>query len=152
MKNLKWISCWLLLSLISCVVSRSDIAPERFVFDMETLSKYKVRIKFEQVEMTGILIFKYEDKEWRGSLINEFGIKAFDFIAPKGKCKLQNTISFLDKWYIRRTVEGDFAFLFWDTAQGKTVKGKSLQRLSEEEWLLKNEKRNIEYSFQKIER
>jgi hypothetical protein len=89
--------------------------------------------------------------EWRGSLINEFGVKAFDFVALQGKCKLQNTISFLDKWYIRKTVESDFAFLLWDVAAGKVVKGKCLEQLPDGGFILKNEKRNIEYSFQLIE-
>jgi hypothetical protein len=141
--------------LASCVTTRNNAVVELSgspLFDTTEVSKYRVLIKTGQAEITGILILKYIDDEWRGSLINEFGIKAFDFIAPKGKCKLQNTISFLDKWYIRKTVEGDFAFLFWDAAQGKTVKGKSLQRLSDDGWLLKNEKRKIEYLFQKIEK
>ena len=87
--------------------------------------------------------------EWRGSLINEFGIKAFDFISPQGKCKLQNTISFLDKWYIRKIVEADFVFLLWDA--GKQIKGKSLEQFSDGKFILKNEKRNIEYSFNYFE-
>jgi hypothetical protein len=98
------------------------------------------------------MVVKYIDNEWRGSLINEFGIKAFDFVAPQGTCKLQNTISFLDKWYIRKTVESDFAFLLWDAAAGKTVDGKRLEQLSDGRFILTNAKRDIEYLFQLIEK
>jgi hypothetical protein len=110
-----------------------------------------VLIKAKQADVSGILVLKHIDDEWRGSLINEFGIKAFDFVAPPRKCKLQNTISFLNKWYIRKTVESDFAFLLWDAADGKIVKGKSFEQLPDGRFILKNEKRNIEYSFQLIE-
>jgi hypothetical protein len=127
------------------------VLPEKMLFDTTNVSKYRVLIKTKQAEISGIMVLKYIDKEWRGSLVNEFGIKAFDFVAPQGKCKLQNTISFLDKWYIRKTVEADFAFLLWDVAAGKTVKGKSLEQLPAGGFILKNEQRDIEYSFQHIE-
>jgi hypothetical protein len=108
-------------------------------------------IKTGQAEISGIMVIKYMENEWRGSLINEFGIKAFDFIAPPGKCKLQNTISFLNKWYIRKTVESDFACLLWQAAEGKAVKGKRLEMLPDKGFILKNEKREMEYLFQYIE-
>jgi hypothetical protein len=97
------------------------------------------------------MILKYINNEWRGSLINEFGIKAFDFNSPQGKCKLKNTISVLDKWYIRKTVESDFAFLLWNVTEGKSVQGKRLEQLPDGRTVLINEKRNIVYSFQPIE-
>jgi hypothetical protein len=137
---------------MSCVsTQKSVISTKEMLFDATAVSQYRVLIKAKQAEMSGMLVIKYMDNEWRGSLINEFGIKAFDFVAPPGKCKLQNTISFLDKWYIRKTVESDFAFLLWKVAEGKTVKGKRLEHLSDGRFILKNEKRNIEYSFQHIE-
>ncbi|GHT01299.1 hypothetical protein AGMMS49525_01630 [Bacteroidia bacterium] len=131
------------------------VSSEKTLFDTTAVSKFRVLIKTGQAEISGIMIVKYVPNslkdEWRGSLINEFGVKAFDFVAPQGKCKLHNTISFLDKWYIRKTVESDFAFLLWDAANGKTVKGKHFEQLPDGDFILKNEKRDIEYSFQLIE-
>jgi hypothetical protein len=143
--------CFILL-LTSCVSTRNRvILPEKALFDTTAVSKYRVLIKANQAEISGIMVVKFIHNEWRGSLINEFGIKAFDFVAPRGRCKLQNTIPFLNKWYIRKTVEDDFAFLFWNAASKKIMKGKRLEQSSDDKFVLKNEKRAIEYSFQSIE-
>ncbi|GHT28408.1 hypothetical protein FACS189432_06300 [Bacteroidia bacterium] len=136
---------------MSCNTAKNSVLSGKTLFDTTKVSKYRILIKAKQAEVSGIMVLKYINNEWRGSLINEFGIKAFDFVAPQGKCKLKNTISFLDKWYIRRTVESDFAFLLWNAAEGKAVKGKSLEQLPDGRFILKNEKRNIEYAFQFIE-
>jgi len=99
------------------------------------------------MELTGIAMFKYMNDEWRGTVMNEFGVKAFDFVAPQGKCKLQNVLPFMDKWYIRRTIVSDFSHLLW----GVPTKGKSLAVSADGAFVLKNEKYNIEYSFQPID-
>ena len=153
MKNSLLISIFSLLLFVSCSTTKNTVVSSgQMLFDTSDVSRYRVLIKTDQAEISGIMLVKYIDNEWRGSLINEFGIKAFDFVSPQGKCKLQNTIPFLDKWYIRRTIESDFAFLLWDTPAGKIKKGKSLEQFPNGIFVLKNEKRNIEYSFNYIER
>jgi hypothetical protein len=144
-----------LLFLLSCSTTQNRTSlPGKSLFDTTAVSKYSVLIKINQAEISGIMALKQvednQKKEWRGSLMNEFGIKAFDFIAPQGKCKLKNTIPFLNKWYIRRTIEADFAYMLWDAPQGKIVKGKSVETLPDG-FVLKNEKRKIEYHFHLIE-
>ncbi len=157
-KNLLSISLCLLL-FVSCASHKSAVTlPTQKLFDTTNVSRYRVLIKNGQAEISGIMLIKYIDNEWRGSIVNEFGVKAFDFIAPPGKCKLQSVMPFLDKWYIRKTVEGDFAFLLWDVPAGKTAKGKTITFSSynqdapfQKGFVLKNEKRKIEYSFNYIE-
>jgi len=150
MRNSLLISSFCLLLFVSCSSTKSSAGySAQTLFDTNNVSKYRVIIKTEQAEISGIMLVKFVDNEWRGSLINEFGVKAFDFVASQGKCKLKNTISFLNKWYIRKTVEDDFAFLLWNAE--KQVKGKSLEQLSDGKFVLKNEKRNIEYLFNCIE-
>jgi hypothetical protein len=151
MKNLLSISLSL-LSLAACVSTR-DIPSgggNRFL-DRGKTSRYQLLIKTGTAETGGILILKYADGEWRGSLVNEFGVKAFDLVAPKGKCRLKNVVPFLDKWYIRRTIASDFAFLFWEAGRGKADGGKSIERLPDGTLLLRNGKRRIEYLFQPVE-
>ena len=138
------------LLFVSCASSRNAIT-DKSNFDTERVNEYRVQIQISQSELTGIMVLKYMNDEWRGTLINEFGVKAFDFISKKGKCKLQNMIPFLDKWYIRKTIESDFAYLLWE-AQNGDVKGKSITKLSNGEFILKNEKRDIEYLFRQIEK
>jgi hypothetical protein len=151
MKNLLLISFSFLLSA-SCVSTSTTLsAIDKQVFDKEKISRYQLLIKVNQAEITGVMIVKYMNDEWRGSLVNEFGVKAFDFIASAKKCRLKNTIPFLDKWYIRKTIASDLAYLFGKVNRKREVKGKSVEWLSEDAFILKNEKHHIEYLFQPIE-
>lgn len=102
------------------------------------------------MELTGVLIVKHAGGEWRGSLINEFGIKAFDFIAGK-KCRLLNTLPLLNKWYVRRTIESDLSFLFRAAQGGEAVKGKRLTPQAGGAFRLQNERRKVEYFFQPLD-
>ena len=152
MKNSLLISFLCSLLFVSCSSTKNTVVSSgKTLFDTSNVSRYRVLIKTGQAEISGIMLIKYINNEWRGSLVNEFGIKAFDFVSPKGKCKLKNPISFLDKWYIRQTIESDFTFLLWEAPAGKIKKGKSLEQFPDERFVLKNEKRNIEYSFNYIE-
>jgi len=152
MKNSLLISFLCSLLFVSCSSTKNTVVSSgETLFDTSNVSRYRVLIKTGQVEISGIMLIKYISNEWRGSLVNEFGIKAFDFVSPNGKCKLKNTIPFLDKWYIRRTIESDFTFLFWGVPAGKIKKGKSLEQFQDGKFVLKNEKQNIEYSFNYIE-
>jgi hypothetical protein len=145
----------LCLYLASCTSPRhaatSGDGQRPELLDKGKTSRYHVLIQVNQLEITGILLLKYTANEWRGSLVNEFGIKAFDLTATKGKCRLQHLLPLLDKWYIRRTIASDLAFLLWNAGQGKPCKGKSLEQLPNGAFVLKNEKRHITYLFQPVE-
>jgi hypothetical protein len=105
-----------------------------------------VLVKARGAEVTGVLVVKYAREEWRGSLVNEFGVKAFDFVAPGGKCRLRNVAPFLDRWYVRGTIAADFSFL---CGRG-TGKGRRMERADNGAFTLTNEKRGIVYSFQPV--
>jgi hypothetical protein len=115
--------------------------------DLEHTGRYRVHILSERMELTGILVVRHPGDEWRGSVINEFGVKAFDFIVKNQKCRLLNTLPLLNKWYIRKTIESDFSFLFQRVQRGGVTKGKSLQLQSNRVFRIKNERQNIEYTF-----
>jgi hypothetical protein len=136
--------------------------------DPENMNRYQVSIRFKENTITGMCMLRKNDEVWRGTLINEFGVKAFDFIVTPRKCELLNTISILNKWYIRRTIAGDLHFLFEidnpDVAfQSKTMrteqngalvvalkKNKSIVRRPDNSLTLNNLKRKIVYSLNKI--
>jgi len=137
--------------------------------DNENINRYQVAIQAKGNHITGICMLKRSDEGWRGTLINEFGVKAFDFIVTPQKCELLNTISLLNKWYIRRTIADDLHFLFEtdnpDVAfQKKTVryheqdgslvirlkKKKSITRMPDNRLTLRNQKRKIVYSLNVI--
>jgi hypothetical protein len=136
--------------------------------DYQQLNRYQVNIQVKGNHISGICMLKKSEEGWRGTLINEFGVKAFDFIVTPQKCELLHTISFLNKWYIRRTIAGDLHFLFEIdnpavAFQKKTVRyeqngmleirykrSKSIMRISGNVLILNNLKRNITYFLNTI--
>jgi len=135
--------------------------------DNETINRYQAGIFVNGNNITGICMLKKSDEGWRGTLINEFGVKAFDFIVTPQKCELLNMIAMMNKWYIRRTIAGDLHFLIEvdnpdASFQSKTtrieqngiltvsMKRKSITRLTDNQLVLNNLKRNIVYSLNNI--
>ena len=136
--------------------------------DTENINRYQVNIQVRENNITGMCMLRKSDEGWRGTLINEFGVKAFDFIVTPKKCELLNTISMLNKWYIRRTIADDLHFLFeidnpdvsfqtktTRTEQDGTLmismkKNKSIIRSSDNSLTLHNLKRKIVYSLNKL--
>ena len=134
------------------------------------INRYQVDIQVKGNHITGIAMLKKSDEGWRGALMNEFSVRAFDFIVTPKKCELLHTIAMLNKWYIRRTIAGDLHFLFEidnpDVAfQKKTVryiepdgslmvihyqKKKSVRRMPDNKLTVNNLKRNIVYSLNLI--
>jgi len=132
-------------------------------------NSYQVNIQAGDKRISGICLLKKSDDGWRGALMNEFGAKAFDFIIAQQKCELRNTVSFMDKWYIRKTVAADLYYLFeidnpeasfqkktlrYEQAQTLVVsygKKKSITRSPDGILTMKNLKRGIFYSLEKME-
>ena len=79
--------------------------------EADTVSRfeYSVLMKVGQKEVTGICILETsEDGSVAGTLVSEFGVKAFDFTRSGGKTRILNVMEPLDKWYIRRKLRRDF--------------------------------------------
>jgi hypothetical protein len=75
-------------------------------------NSYRAVLKTPGNSLTGICILKRNGDEWRGTLINEMGVKAFDFIVTGEKCELLNVFPAMDRWYVKKTVAADLYFLF----------------------------------------
>jgi hypothetical protein len=75
-------------------------------------NSYRVVLNTPKNTITGICILKKTGDEWRGTLINEMGAKAFDFIVTGERCELVNVISMMDKGYVKKVVAADLFFLF----------------------------------------
>jgi len=149
LKNFVWISlAWLLFS-VACTATRRPPAHDTggIAWLGEHLPKYRVQITTRRAGFSGVMVVKRHGNDWKGTLVNEFGIKAFDFTVVRGACALQNTVSFLDKWYIRRTIERDWTFLFGHAQKAMQVKGKKIEILPDGAFILHNTKRNIVYTF-----
>ena len=76
--------------------------------------RLSLQLTFRKAVVTGLCLMVTSDKhETVGSVINEFGLKAFDFVYNKqrNKLKLENVTPALDKWYIRRVLRHDMRYI-----------------------------------------
>jgi hypothetical protein len=130
-------------------------------------NSYRAQIKTPDNQVTGLCMLKKNGDEWRGTFMNEMGVRAFDFIVTDEKCELLNVISMMDKWYIKKTVAADFFFFFNVDVPGATFQ-KSLKRFEQNgmkvvnykkkqlivhldgSLLLINRRHNLQYELRKI--
>ena len=110
-------------------------------FRSDSLSnRYSVILKTPDNSITGICVLKKSGEEWRGTLINEMGAKAFNFIVTDEKCELLDVISMMDKWYIKKTVAADLYYLF-NVDNPKASFHKKLERFEQDGNLVVNNKK-----------
>jgi hypothetical protein len=111
---------------------------------------------------------KYVDNSWRGAMVNEFGLKMFDFTCTASKCELINVMAMMNVWYIKKTIARDVQFMLEidnpaykagqkaerrqnnNTLTITRKKGKIIQRFATGEMTMHNRKHNLTYSFKKI--
>lgn len=101
-------------------------------------------------EFTGFCIMEQAaDGTLVGTLVNEMGVKAFDFTYADGKAKVLNVIAPLNKWYIRKVLQGDFAFILKHINEGKDAdkKKRHLRRLPNGDIRMSNDRYKIYYTF-----
>jgi hypothetical protein len=72
---------------------------------------FRIDVNIKSKDISGICVIKKFDGELKGSVINEFGAKVFDFAVNETGCKLHEVNPSLDKDYIRKTIENDLYFL-----------------------------------------
>ena len=140
--------CLLLISLIfGLSLAKADNECSFFPTDEGERREYTSTIQFNRNTLSGICIVKKEENKYIGTFINEFGIKAFDFIYDHRKMsvKILNTIEFINKWYIKRVIKKDLKFLFTNKQNFK--KRKREIEYNDSCAILTNNKYNIQYSF-----
>ena len=138
--------------------------------DRDSTKKNEFRMLFStpKARITGICIVKQINGKWKGSIINEFGLKVLDFETSANKCILLNVIPFLDKWTIKKVLSSDIQYImeidnpdyavglqskkYWvqDTLTATCKKEKELQRYPNGEIRYTNHKHSLTYSFTKI--
>ena len=112
------ISLLLLLAQTPCL-SKEFCQHEVITADSAMTYEYNLTMQVRGYEITGIcLMNKSADNSIMGTVINEFGMKAFDFIYDNGKIQLLNIVAFLDKWYIRKVLKKDLAFILSQIDKG----------------------------------
>lgn len=110
-KFLLWISLW--LAVLSVSAQQAAPSGTLFSFDKEKKATYNLFIRFEKGSLTGICFIKSCEGGLVGSVMNEFSIKAFDFVyrAESQKVRLFHLVGFMNKWYIKRILKKDWSYL-----------------------------------------
>lgn len=110
-------------------------------------------ITMEKGHISGIMVAKEDRGTIIGSMINEFGVSALSFVYDKreNRLKLQDLVSFLNKWYIKRVLKADLTFclhVLYNTPFEKKHNYKL--SVSETGISIANTKRHITYTFQPL--
>jgi len=152
MKNLRFVSALILsVIMVGCTASRMSTLPVDsavVIVPVDTIQQYRLTIHFGKQNITGILMIRHSDC-WKGNVMNEFGISAFDFTVTDRKCKIQHAVSYLNKWYIRRTIESDFLFLL-APSQRPFMKSRKVETEPDGTIRLINTAHSIQYILNKI--
>lgn len=152
-----------ILSLISaillgglCLCSAQEVQPfESVDTSIVDTWEYHITIDARGNEITGLCIMNvYTDNSIKGTIINEFGTKIFDFsCSPKKKVKIENVIAPINKWYIRRVLKGDLAFILSNLRQSSDVteKKRSFTVQPNGDISVSNNKYKIYYTLHKLQ-
>jgi hypothetical protein len=117
------------------------------VFDEAGRARYALVIQTRQASLTGICLLKSSADSIIGSVVNEFGVKAFDFVytAKRRSVKLYNVAFFLDKWYIRKVVRNDLKYLL--RSPRKESRSRTLSDDADGTLWLQNKRYKMSYQF-----
>lgn len=99
---------FLLLISLLIIFTIHSVSQER-----SDLIQYRVHIEARGRTASGIAIMEQKsDNTIIGTLVTDFGVKIFDFSrSQSNKMKIENVISPLNKWYIRRVLRKDLSFI-----------------------------------------
>lgn len=141
--------CLLTVSLLVAVtVARAGT----WLLPLEGRQQFAVTIAARGVELTGVCVVKTGADGSRGTLVNEFGVHALDFLltADRRRVRLLNVVAQLDRWYIRRVVRRDLQHLFGATAAGHPSRHREVTVGDDGCVVLVNTKYNIRYTIHEI--
>lgn len=136
-----------LIAAISFTAKADEVGSQE---NMSQLVRYTFHIEKSNSVVSGILITTENNEEIRGSMINEFGVSALDFIYTKKKEKIKifNVINFLNKWYIKRVLKNDIKYCL-HVLNEVPIKGNSNYEVekSQEQTSIINKKWHLKYTF-----
>ncbi len=117
--------------------------------------QYRFDIDARGNDLSGIAIMKMVNDSIKGVMVNEFGIKAMDFVLSpdRQKVELADVIPFIDKWYIKRIIKADLQYLFNATTAmlGSESDNRTLSTTGDDGSItMTNSKYKISYTFTPI--
>ena len=104
-------------------VTDTTESPYIFPFNDNEPTRYTVAITFKNASFSGICVVKQKDDIIVGTIVNEFGIRAFDFTVSLDRkhVKLLNVMKTLDKCLVRKTIACDLRRLFSSSSTDEYV-------------------------------
>lgn len=144
--------CLLLISIL-LLTCQQPVHAAQIANDSVVSKGYHLLMQVRGHEVTTICIMNMEaDAHIVGTVINEFGIKVFDFTYDNGKAQILNVFGPLNKWYIKKVLRGDFSFILSNIGHvEKAVKKKRrLEVMPNGDISVCNERYNINYLFTPI--
>lgn len=121
--------------------------------------EYNLFMEIRGREVTGICIINIQpDSTIVGTVVNEFGVKVFDFTYDGSKAKVFNVIRPLDKWYIRKVLRNDFRFILSNMQSGianpqqrdVVEKKRKLTVSPNGNMVVENTRFKVRYTFEKL--
>ena len=129
---------------------------------------YRAEIAFGETSFQGLMAYKQiGEDEYNCSMVNDIGVKAFDFKYKSGKVKFTHVISFLDRAIIKKVMKKEMSLLFgygipalenneegraWPIKEPKPKQTTIMVKKNEEERLLLSDKKyNLYISLFDIE-
>lgn len=72
-------------------------------------SRHYLSINLPKQGFTGVCLAESDSLQIRGTIVNEFGIKALDFVYDKlsDQIRMPYIVKNLDKWYLRKVLKRD---------------------------------------------
>ena len=97
-----------------------------------TVTEWTAEIHFARADFTGICVLRRTAGGAAGTVVNEFGVRAFDFTydAQHRRVQLAQIMPMLDKWYIRRTLRRDWCALLEQLCDTTQADYRNARRLS----------------------
>ena len=148
----------LLLFQLPCMAQEEMVLADSVVVDTVAtdtaeIRQYNLLLQVRRDEISGICVMKMiSATEVIGTVINEFGLTAFDFEYKDGETQLSNLPPILDRWYIRRILKEDLSFFFSNLSLGQDLRKRSreITFLPDGEIILENHRFKIKYTFTPI--
>ncbi len=117
--------------------------------------EYNLLMQIRENRVTSVCYIKQRDSlSIAGTVVNQMGVKAFDFVQEDGKVKVLNVVGPLNKWYIRKVLRKDFEFILKHIGEKRdTVERKrSIEFLENGEIKIRNIKHRIDYIFSPMQK
>ena len=115
-----------------------------------TTLQYNLLMDARGHEVTGLCIMNISaDGSVVGTIINELGVKAFDFTRDHGRTRVLNVLGPLNKWYIRKVLRNDVTFILDHIREGREAQWKKRRIVFQPDGDIRvcNDRFRINYTF-----